>query len=257
MTSLNWSKRVPLEKVKRLYESDAQGRLDESLLDAVGHGIYARCADLLEYWSACEGIVTCRNCGRAIKRRRQEDKAEVLKCRCGWRLAWGDYLKKSTGHQLGASNVHLLVSRFIERWSQCRTAHDKMLLIDWIIHQFHVKTTGMGNTFGANVLAANPAEVFKFLEALAYGDAEPHQATMQEMQTKWEQARTTCWVSKPKLLALAQGLRIKDYSRMDYETLVAAIIQVAPDQFNDIDVLLDDLTEGLRQKTLDRKQAKT
>jgi hypothetical protein len=43
---------------------------------------------------------------------------------------------------------------------------------------------------------------------------------------------------------------------MDYETLVEAIIKVAPDQFDDIDAVLDDLTHGLRHETLGEKQAK-
>jgi hypothetical protein len=252
--SLHWSKRVPLEKVKRLYESDARGQTDESLLIEVGHGIYSRCMDLLEYWSACEGVVTCRNCGRVIKRKRLEDRSEVLKCRCGWQLTWGEYIKKSMGHQLGPSDVHLLVSRFIEQWPKTKTAAEKMLLIDWIIHQFHIKTIGMGNTFGANVLAANPLEVFDFLNALAYGDAQPHQTVMREMQARWERARMICWVSKPKLQVLGKKLGVKGYRAMDYERLVEAILKVAPDQFDDVDALLDDLTGGLRSQTLDEKQ---
>jgi|GEM_PF-6944285 len=68
-SSLNWSKRVPLETIKRLYASDARGLLDDDLLDQAGQGLFARCSDILEFWRARNGEVTCRQCGRTIRRR--------------------------------------------------------------------------------------------------------------------------------------------------------------------------------------------
>lgn len=90
-SSLNWSKRVPLEKIKRLYASDARGLLDSELLDQVGHDLYRRCSDIFEFWRACNGEVTCRQCGQILKRRghvadTKGDLKETLRCRCGWRL---------------------------------------------------------------------------------------------------------------------------------------------------------------------------
>jgi len=47
-TMIRESRRVPRHKIRRLYESDARGMLDEELLDDVGYGIYARCQDIIE-----------------------------------------------------------------------------------------------------------------------------------------------------------------------------------------------------------------
>lgn len=251
VTSLHWSKRVPLDKIKRLYEGDAAGLLDVELLDDVGHGLFARCCDIREYLCACGGDVACRNCGRAVKRRR-DDRSEVLCCRCGWQITWGDYLKKSEGHQLGASNVGALVEHFIARWPKARSSTDKLLMIDWLIHQFHVKRVGMGNPFGVNVLAGGYQEVLDFLDALAYGHNAPHQDELRRVQTTWRRARNTCLVRKSDLIRVAQSLGIRGIHTMTYDALAEAIVQAAPNQFKAIDDLLNVLTKGLREKTFDR-----
>lgn len=253
--AMNWSKRVPLEKIKRLYHSDAQGMLDDALLDEVGHGLYMRCCDIREFKRACAGEVTCRNCGhqlcrRGIAVRPQGDLSEVLKCRCGWQMTWGDYLKKSQGNQLGASDVELLVEHFIGQWPQSKTPSDKLLLIDWLIHQFHVKIVGMGNLFGVNMLSGSAQEVFDFLNTLAYGDNAPHQKQMRGTQALWQQARELCRNNKPDLIATAKALGISGARTMTYDALFEAIIQASPNHSERIDDLLEALTKGLRKKTI-------
>jgi hypothetical protein len=242
---------VPLDKIKRLYDSDAAGMLDGELLDEVGHGFYARCSDIHEFWRACAGEVACRNCGRVIKRRR-DNRSEVLRCRCGWRMAWGDYLKKSEGHQLGASNVEMLVEHFIERWPKAQSSADKLLLIDWLIHQFHVKLVGMGNPFGVNVLSGGYEEVLDFLDTLAYGDSASYQDELREVQTTWQRARKVCYIRKPDLISIAKSLGIRESRTMTYDALAEAIILAAPGQFQNVDDLLNTLTKELRAKTIAR-----
>jgi hypothetical protein len=46
-SEIRWSPRVPQWKIQRLYESDAQGLLDEELLDDVGITLWLRCRDIL------------------------------------------------------------------------------------------------------------------------------------------------------------------------------------------------------------------
>jgi hypothetical protein len=51
----HWARRVARDKVRRLYESDAQGRLDVELLDDVGYGFYVRCRDMFQVAQARYG----------------------------------------------------------------------------------------------------------------------------------------------------------------------------------------------------------
>lgn len=258
LASLNWSKRVPLEKIKRLYASDARGLLDRELLDQVGHGLYSRCSDIFEFWRACHGEVTCRQCGHTIRRHghvadEKGDLTEMLRCKCGWQLTWGDYLKRSQGHQLGASDVQLLVQHFMVHWPKCRTDQDKLLLIDWLIHQFHIKLIGMGNPFGVNMLSGGSQEVLEFLNTLAYGDMAPHQAQLHGTQETWQRAQAICRNNKTDLVSIAKRLGINDAAKLNYDTLAEAILQLAPDEFQNIDTLLATLTHGLRDKTIKAK----
>jgi hypothetical protein len=48
----HWARRGSRHKVRRLYESDAQGLLDTDLLDEVGYGMYARCRDMFQVWQS-------------------------------------------------------------------------------------------------------------------------------------------------------------------------------------------------------------
>ena len=95
---IRWSRRVEPYKIRRLYEGDAQGMLDEELLDDVGYGIYVCCQESIALAAAAQGNVECRNCFQATIVRRLVDggfdQAEILKCPvCGWDIWCGDYHK--------------------------------------------------------------------------------------------------------------------------------------------------------------------
>ena len=63
-----WAKRVSRRDIQRLYESDAQGMLDEALLDQIHFAIYARVSDMFEVREAQQfGRVKCRQCGVPIR----------------------------------------------------------------------------------------------------------------------------------------------------------------------------------------------
>jgi hypothetical protein len=93
LTRIRWASRVDPAKIRRLYESDAEGMLDEDLLDDVGYGIYVQCQALLEVSAAWRGGVKCWQCANVIPRRQGKmveytghgpilvaGKKEVVKC---------------------------------------------------------------------------------------------------------------------------------------------------------------------------------
>lgn len=54
-SEVRWSPRVPKGKIRRLYESDARGLLDDELLDDVGIALLLRCQDILMVVGARQG----------------------------------------------------------------------------------------------------------------------------------------------------------------------------------------------------------
>ena len=64
MEKILWSPKIRREKLWDLYQSDAQGNLDEDLLTEVGYGLLARCQSILMIRT---GKVTCPRCGTVFQ----------------------------------------------------------------------------------------------------------------------------------------------------------------------------------------------
>jgi hypothetical protein len=239
-TKVRWSRRVAADKIRRLYESDARGMLDEDLLDDVGYGIYVRCRDLVEVAEAWRGRVKCRACGNAILRQGVDvgpvgDKAEVLACdRCAWRITWGDYHKSLSGKSLHACGCEDLFASFVREWPAARSPQQKMLLIDNLIHAFHVWDEGFGEELGApvgrNVIAATGSAVTALIDELAYGMGST--PGLQETRQLWSARlkRKESGLRKSDLQAIARELGIRGRSRMRRAELQAAIERLAPER---------------------------
>ena len=63
---VNWAPRVRQTDIRRLYESEAQGRIDEELLEEVGISLYARCESWCLAFEARNGRVHCPRCNIII-----------------------------------------------------------------------------------------------------------------------------------------------------------------------------------------------
>src|SRR5947209_2928158 len=88
----HWYPRVPRQQIRRLYESDARGVLDEELVQDVALAFYLRCQSILIATEAHEGRATCPRCGGMIPH--DWDKAATMTCPgCGWQSTWGAYFR--------------------------------------------------------------------------------------------------------------------------------------------------------------------
>src|SRR5262249_54966833 len=87
-----WHPRVPREKIRLLYENDARGLVDETLVDDVGIGLLLRCRSILIATEAHEGRARCPRCEGIIPHQWKKD--ETMLCSaCGWQTTWGAYFK--------------------------------------------------------------------------------------------------------------------------------------------------------------------
>src|SRR5690242_418943 len=95
----HWYPRVKQHLIRRLYENDAQGIVDEELIDEVGFALILRCRSILTVTEAHEGRVTCTRCGTMVAQ--HWVKEETMTCsKCGWKMTWGAYFKTYQGKQL-------------------------------------------------------------------------------------------------------------------------------------------------------------
>jgi hypothetical protein len=183
---IQWAPRVKQSAIRRLYEQDAAGLLDEALLDEVGWALSARCDSFIAAVDAVAGRARCAKCSVIILHSAQPD--EILHCaNCSWRVTWRDYFATIQHRQLSGAEPILKVFRaFILDFPLARTPQAKMLLIDGLIHAFHVHLVyGETRAAGVNLIGGRYHEVVDFLDNLSYGPSST--PGLQATRKTWRQ----------------------------------------------------------------------
>ena len=162
---VRWAGRVPRHKIQRLYELDAQGIVDEELVDDVAYGCYARCLSILQATRAYAGAIVCPACGNEIEH--QWQRQEPLVClRCGWQTILATYARTFLGKHLHGGTAMEVWTYYVDQFPSAQSPRDKVLLIDWLIHQLHQSTRSVA----VQLIGGSPREVLALLDQLAYGD---------------------------------------------------------------------------------------
>jgi len=179
LSEVRWGPRVPKRKIQQLYRSEAEGILDEALLDDVGMSFYVRCQSILTVGQAQKGKVRCPRCDESGRettiRRNSQAKEEVLTCpHCDWHVTWEEYHRTYRGKQLSEGGAGAYLRAFMTRYQAARSPKQRMLAIDRLIHEFHYNTLeGLRKptrAVGVNLIEGRLTDVVSFLNRLTYGD---------------------------------------------------------------------------------------
>ena len=136
-------------------------------------------------------------------------KEEVLRCKCGWELAWGDYFKTIRHKQLsGAEPVLDQFRSFLQAFPAARTPQEKTIVIDRLIHGFHwyYKTNAPTRPVAINLIEGRLSEVVAFLDDLSCGDKST--AEVAENYAQWDkriEANSGWYASRRKRARGAAG----------------------------------------------------
>ena len=173
-TRPTWNPRVPRRKIWQLYQNDAKGNRDETLVDDVGLTLLLRVQSCLEVSEAQYGRVKCPECGTVIHRevrRRSSREPDVVKCTdCDWELPWADYRKTFHNKHIGPAGMRIPCEEFARNYPKARTYQEKIILTDTLIHRFHWQMEGHAGQPGATVIIGGKmAEIADFLDELTYG----------------------------------------------------------------------------------------
>lgn len=169
LNQCRWPAMVSRQDLKRLYESDAKGMLDEALLNDIGFTLYTRCViarevyDLMEQWK-----VKCLHCGNVL------DYAELVECPCGQKYTYREYRKSYRANNMPRGEASGIFDKFTADWEKAKETAAKMRLIDNLIHEFHVSSiAGTKNRpVGVNLIQGTKEQVTALIEELAYGNPE-------------------------------------------------------------------------------------
>ncbi len=205
---IQWSRRIPKWQLRRLYESDAGGLLDEDLLDEVGYALLARCCDILKVEDAQHGHVHCARCDRQgvttlIERphARGDPRDILLTCpACGWQITWGEYHLSFKRKQLNPGGATDTFAAFVQHFPQARTPQAKMAAIDRLIHEFHYSYQPMPDLptrpAGVNLIECQLEDVIAFLDELTFGS-----------DTAWKQNLASFRTANDRIHAYTQQRR--------------------------------------------------
>jgi hypothetical protein len=159
----------------------------------------------------------------------------LLTCdECSWQITCGDYHKSLLRIEPGSPEFcaeEQLAEVFVQKWPRARSPRQKLLLIDGLIHEFHMHYRAVGSPLGWSVIRATGRQLIELLEDLAYGPGSTQ--GLEETRQVWSaqlKARRL-QTSRAELQAAARELGIKGCSRMRGDELARAIERVDPTYF--------------------------
>jgi len=135
---IRWAPRLRPALLKRLYELDAQGIHDTDLCDEVGTTLFARCQTYVLV-SRCE--VQCPRCGTAFAIL-DDGVNSCPEDTCGWTTTPTDYRESVKNYQAWPGRATDAFRAYYDRYPHARTYRERILLIDELVHRFHVSEAG-------------------------------------------------------------------------------------------------------------------
>jgi ribosomal protein L37AE/L43A len=185
---VRWAPRVRPDRIRRLYEFDARGVVDEDLIDAVGFALYDRCRSILHVTDALHGRVHCPRCETVIL---HSPGAEAIVCpACGWTTIWEAYHRTFRHQELNAGGIAEAIRGFMTGWERRPVPRERMVLIDRLLHAWHWETRRerpIGRPAGVNFIEGSRRQAIALLEGLTYGPANT--PGLREQQHAWQATR--------------------------------------------------------------------
>ncbi|MFC1587545.1 hypothetical protein ACFL54_04465 [Planctomycetota bacterium] len=181
----NWAQRLKKKQIARLYATIGRGIIDEELIDDVGYSLLARCESILEASEASWGRVKCPQCGCLVEHSCRNE--EVLCCSaCDWSCSWLRYKKTFQRKQLFVGGMEPFYREFVVDFRKARSARQRLIIIDTMIHRFHWEYAGHLTRPGAtNLIEGREASVIAFLDQLSYGAMIPPEIA--SMRALWRE----------------------------------------------------------------------
>jgi hypothetical protein len=171
---IHWAPKVQPGTIKRLYETDARGIVDEELIDDVGSALYERCRAVVMVTS---GWVPCPRCGLEFALpAAAEPQGLTVTCPgpgCGWQTTWAAWRLSWRHRELLGTAAMPAIAEYCARYPKATSPSERMLLIDAVIHAFHwdLRLQLPNRSAANNLIEGSHEQVLAFLDALTYGPA--------------------------------------------------------------------------------------
>lgn len=130
----HWPAKLDIYKLKQLYMLDAKGIQDNILVDEIGLTLYVRCIYGKEDMLRMEkSIIRCHNCSRELT-----GSSDFRQCRCGYQYSYKEYRRNYRKNNMPTGAASKVFEAFMTGWSLAKSYNEKMILIDTLLHEFHL-----------------------------------------------------------------------------------------------------------------------
>lgn len=130
----NWPAKLDISKLNRLYMQDAKGIQDEILADEIGLTIYLRCKYGKEDMERMNKyIIRCHGCGAELY-----GDSDFRQCSCGRQYSYKEYRRSYRRNNMPTGAAAKTFIAFMQNWGRAKTYQEKIVLIDTMLHQFHL-----------------------------------------------------------------------------------------------------------------------
>ena len=183
--TIQWAPKLRPHLLRRLYESDARGLVDDELLDEVGYTLYERCRTI---WIATER--RCPRCAAKLDRRDSSRDAPMVCPDCDWQTVWRLYHRSYKGKRIHGGRAYSAFLRYMEEWRRARDPRTKMLVIDRLIHALHEDERMLWVTpASVNLIEGKRDEIITLLDHLAYGDCSAPESVVRKEEWRSKMAQ--------------------------------------------------------------------
>lgn len=200
---IRWAPKIQPQLVQRLYESDAAGLIDELLLEDVGLRLLLRCESIM-MGSQCE--VGCPVCGERFSLVQDDASGgdNPVACPgegCSWSVTLSEYKDSRRHRDLGEGAALVAFEQYVKGYAAARSAAEKMLAVDRLIHAFHwdLKDKVPNRLAANNLMEGSQQQVCDFLDQLSARDAGAKAQWRQTVQWMYRRRRNQGnWRQRPE-----------------------------------------------------------
>ena len=169
---IKWAPKVGRAKIWRLYQNDALGAIDDSLVVDVGFSLWLRCKSIV---MVTLRQVECPRCGQVFDIGRIEG-SEAIPCPapgCGWQVSGEQYHASWRHRDLLGSKALSAFQAFVEDYPRARSSAERMVCIDRLIHAFHwdLIANAPNRSVGNNLIEGSHIQVVALLDKLSFGES--------------------------------------------------------------------------------------
>lgn len=129
-----WPVKLDIHKLNKLYMKDAKGIQDEILVDEIGLTLYLRCLYGKQDMERMEkNIIRCHGCGAELA-----GGDDFRQCSCGRQYSYKEYRRSYRKNNMPTGAAEKAFNIFIKNWGRAGTYQEKIVLIDSLLHEFHL-----------------------------------------------------------------------------------------------------------------------